>query len=111
MVCGEKRFISRCQHTERSDIVPARVSLGFRSEDICLGDSAPNDSLSGNAHVLSVEAMGAESQVFLEDGELTMVAKVLGYTKIKPGEDIFYGVPREKLHIFDAQTGRRVNIG
>jgi multiple sugar transport system ATP-binding protein len=84
--------------------------LGFRPEDITLGDAFEADSLVGRARVLSVEAMGSETLVFLQDGALRPAARLLGHADIEPGADIGYGVPRARLHLFDEKTGGRIRV-
>jgi multiple sugar transport system ATP-binding protein len=90
--------------------VSRKVLLGFRPEDITLGDAFEADSLVGRARVLSVEAMGSETLVFLEDGALRPAARLLGHADIEPGADIGYGVPRARLHLFDEKTGGRIRV-
>ena len=54
--------------------------------------------------------MGAETQIFLKDGNLDFVAKTLGYSDIQPGSNVSFGVPVGRLHLFDLVTGKRINI-
>ncbi|UCD58495.1 MAG: sn-glycerol-3-phosphate ABC transporter ATP-binding protein UgpC [Candidatus Hydrogenedentota bacterium] len=108
--CGDFKFLFKPQSARRFDNISRRVVLGFRPEDVRLAEAFSDDSLTGLARVLSVEAMGAETVVYLEIGPLRPVARVLGYAEIKPGTEIPYYVPNENLHFFDAETGKRIQI-
>jgi len=90
------------------DDVGPTVSLGFRPEDICLNAPAVKDALAARAKVASVEAMGAETLIHLEAAGFKYVAKILGHADIEPESELEFSVPLERLHFFDAKTGRRL---
>ena len=104
--CGEKSVVIK----RPSNDIPERVLLGFRPEDVRLDTPPETGSLSGTARVVSVEAMGAETQIFLKDGTLDFVAKTLGYSDIQPGSETLFGISEGMLHFFDANTGKRLKI-
>ncbi len=95
---------------ERSDGGIRNALLGFRPEDITFSEATTAGSLKGRARVLSVEAMGAETLVYLEDGAFRPIARVLGHAGIASGGEIEYCVSRERLYLFDANTGRRIGM-
>lgn len=107
--CGEKHMLLRSKG-KRFEKTHLRMWLGFRAEDVCLGDVPEDDSLRGRVRVALVEAMGAETQVFLEDGDLKVTARVLGLSDIRPGSEVTYSVSCDKLHFFDRDTGKRIRI-
>ncbi len=115
---GETGFFLRHEATGELSGVDSSVVLGFRPEDVFLsgsgGDSSgcPNaGSLKGRARIASVEAMGPETLVYLEVGALRPVARVFGQTDLEAGGEVEFAVPRERLHFFDAETGRRLQVG
>jgi multiple sugar transport system ATP-binding protein len=110
--CGEERgsFLLRPKDGEQASNLSSKITIGFRSEDVQLGGFEKGASLGGNARVVSVEALGAETRVFLEDGESKIAARVLGYTDVRPGPRIGYSVLPEKVHLFDSETGKRIRV-
>ena len=54
--------------------------------------------------------MGAETIIHLGAGAMRLTALVLGYVELEPGAEVRYGVAAEKLHVFDADTGKRIQI-
>lgn len=108
---GSARLLFRALQDEQGGGVSRKVLLGFRPEDIILGETSETGSLAGRARVLSVEAMGAETLVYLEAEAFRPVARVLGHADIEPGSEIGYGVPRARLHLFDERTGGRIRVG
>ena len=92
------------------DGVSKKVFVGFRPEDIRLNAFSQEGSPGGRARVLSVEAMGAETLIYLESEIGSPVARVLGAADVEAGSEVTYGVPRASLHLFDGETGRRIEI-
>jgi ABC-type sugar transport system ATPase subunit len=90
--------------------IPRKLSLGFRAEDVRLGDDPDDGGFHGRARVVAVEAMGGETQIMLDDRQLKIAAKVLGYLDIQPGHEVGYSVPRQGLHFFDSESGKRLKI-
>jgi hypothetical protein len=55
--------------------------------------------------------MGPETLVYMEAGALRPVARVFGHVDLEAGSEVEFTVPRERLHFFDAETGRRLQAG
>jgi len=108
--CGEKCIVVNRPDNRSFNDIPERIVLGFRPEDVRFDTMPETNSLVGNARVISVEAMGAETQLFLQDGNLGFVAKTLGYSDIQPGSKVLFGVPEGRLHFFHIVTGKRIKI-
>jgi multiple sugar transport system ATP-binding protein len=110
LTCGGFKLVLRPQPAEPLNSVPRRLSLGFRPEDVRLGEISEACSLAGAARVSAVEAMGADTLIYLDVANLRLLARVLGYADIEPGSQVRYGVPNEKLHLFDVETGKRIQV-
>ena len=108
--CGDIGLAFEQPQGQRVEKVPERAFLGFRPEDMCLAEAEEEGSLKGFARVLSVEAMGAETLVYLDAGAFKSVARVLGYAEMEPGSTLRYAIAAEKLHFFDAGTGKRIRF-
>jgi multiple sugar transport system ATP-binding protein len=105
--CGESRRLRLPWDAGRP--LPSLLRVGFRPEDVTLGHSGGNQALSGAARILSVEAMGGETVIQLEDGELRFCARALGFLNLTPGASVPYAIPREKLRLFEGESGRRLD--
>jgi len=105
--CGKEKAFAL--PWEKSSPLPSRLSLGFRPEDVNIGRYDYTNTLCGKASILSREAMGSETIVLLKDGELQFCARSLGFLDIVPGTSIPYAVAREKLHLFDTESGKRIS--
>jgi len=92
------------------DCAGSGVFVGFRPEDVVMGDSRDTDSFGARARVASIEAMGAESLVYLEAEDFDFVARVLGHVDVEAEEAVEFKVPLERLHFFNADTGRRMRV-
>ena len=81
------------------------ATLGVRPEDVVLG--APGDG--HPARVRVVEPTGHETIVFLRLGEEDIVARVGPDHRLRPGDAVGIRLRADKLHLFDAAGGRRLN--
>ncbi|HZS81947.1 MAG TPA: ABC transporter ATP-binding protein [Stellaceae bacterium] len=82
----------------------AGVLLGIRPEDIVLaerGDVA--------ARIGAIEYLGADSTVTCMLGGETVLARVQGRVGLPAGAAVRLSWPRERVHLFDAATGRRLD--
>jgi len=79
-----------------------RLQVGIRPEDIELGTTGPS------AEVVVVEPTGPETQIManLDGQSITIVLK--GRHDLHRGERINLAVNRDKLHLFDGETGNRL---
>ena len=81
------------------------VLLGFRPEHVEVaytgGDAAPF-----TARVEVVEYLGDEQLVHLRVGEASLLAKIPIEHVLAPGQDQTFVIPRQKIHLFDAESER-----
>jgi multiple sugar transport system ATP-binding protein len=82
-------------------IVP--VTLGVRPEDVVLG-SGEHDAL-----VRVVEPTGHECIVLLDVSGIAVTARAANDVRLRPGEPIKVGFRKERLHVFERPSGRRMN--
>jgi len=81
-----------------------KVVLGVRSEHVAVGRG------STSARVQLIEPLGDESLVFFEyGGETPLVAKVDPETALRPGDSLTFGFDAAGYHVFDAESGARLN--
>jgi multiple sugar transport system ATP-binding protein len=60
--------------------------------------------------LLSTEKTGSDATVFLSAGEQLLAARIepSQVGKLKTGQPVTLGFPRDKLNVFDARTGQRM---
>ncbi|HEY5560474.1 MAG TPA: sn-glycerol-3-phosphate ABC transporter ATP-binding protein UgpC [Clostridiaceae bacterium] len=91
---------------KKEGYVGKNVILGIRPEDI--DDDAEFISLhSGTAFETAVdvtELMGAETYIYLSKDKYSMIARVNGTSKAKPGDKTKVAFDENKIHIFDKET-------
>jgi multiple sugar transport system ATP-binding protein len=83
------------------------VKVGVRPEDLLVKDSPTPDTLA--AKVTLVEPTGAESYVLVGGafGEFTI--RHAGEATCQPGAPLHLAFSADKVHVFDASTGLRLN--
>jgi len=79
---------------------------GFRPEHVELDGKGDAVRLTGKADV--VEYLGDEQLVHFTVRDRPLLAKLPVDHEIRTGEDLALAVPREKLHLFDAETEEAV---
>ena len=80
---------------------------GFRPEHVNLGNGRP-DCVHCAAHVEVVEYLGDEQVVHLRVGDAAVQAKLHAEHRIEYGRDVQISIPRERLVLFDAESGERI---
>ena len=83
--------------------LPSKARLAIRPEDITLFQGPHR------ATVKLVEPTGHESIVTLDIGGADLVARHAGDALPKAGETIDFAVRTERVHVFTAETGKRLN--
>ena len=81
------------------------VSYGIRPGDISIKDSGQGIS----AKVIVVEPTGAETELLLEVGGIQIVTVMHGRTDAKPDDMVQLHIDANKAHIFETQTGKRLD--
>ena len=80
---------------------------GFRPEHAQLGRGR-GDALSFPATVEVVEYLGDEQLVHMARKDTSLQAKLPVEERVRPGDELTFSVPRDKLHLFDPETEQRV---
>jgi multiple sugar transport system ATP-binding protein len=81
------------------------VSYGIRPGDISIKASGQGIP----AKVIVVEPTGAETELLLEVGGTRIVTVMHGRTDAKPDDIVQLHIDANKAHIFEAQTGKRLD--
>lgn len=96
---------------EKSAPMDAPVLLGVRAEDVTLsaanGTAAPN-ALGGTVALL--EPLGSDTFVEVSSGANSITARVEPDRPLAVGDSVVVNIPREKLHLFHAESQQRINL-
>jgi multiple sugar transport system ATP-binding protein len=82
--------------------------VGFRPEHVRAGNGQI-DGLNFEALVEVVEYLGDEQLVHMTRKDTALQAKLPVDQLVSPGDRITFGVPREKVYLFDAESEERVS--
>ena len=82
-----------------------RVLLGMRPEDVRL--AAADEPGAVPVVVQTVEYLGADSILTATLGAQSIAARTAGRLALAPGTRVHLAWPRDAVHVFDAETGRR----
>jgi multiple sugar transport system ATP-binding protein len=80
--------------------------IGFRPEHVTLGGSG--DGLQFTARIDVVEYLGDEQLVHLTRKDTQLLAKLPVEERIEHGQEAAFTVPRNKVHVFDAETEQAI---
>ena len=86
----------------RVDGVPEGAEIGVRPEHVRLG----GDGVHGQVEL--VEPVGSEAYVHVRVGGERVVARVAAAERPAVGDDVDVVVRREDVHLFDGESGRRI---
>jgi len=109
------RFVAQFIGSPAMNVVPASVIggagtsgqlIGFRPEHVEPASGPGGDGASFEAVVEVVEYLGDELLVHLRVGDEPVLAKLGVDQRVHIGDRGYFRVPAEKLHRFDAETGR-----
>jgi len=88
---------------ETATVTGRQVVCGLRPSDLTLREQG---GISGR--VILTEKTGAEQNLHLSVGEENIVVTMSRDVKCCPGDIIGLGIPEEKIHLFDTETGQRL---
>lgn len=83
------------------------ITLGVRPEDLRISTSTAHGGMSGSVRL--VEPLGASTDIVVEVDNLTFTARLPGLSKLQVEQKVWLSLTDAPLHIFDTQTGRRLN--
>jgi multiple sugar transport system ATP-binding protein len=81
-----------------------KLQVGVRPEDLSID---PDGALKGRVSL--VEPTGPETYALVDLGHSEITVRMSGLPELEPGTEVRVKVPNEALHVFDAQSGRRLN--
>ncbi|MEP3278601.1 MAG: sn-glycerol-3-phosphate ABC transporter ATP-binding protein UgpC [Stappiaceae bacterium] len=84
-----------------------RISLGVRPENVRLAEEVGTTSV--QAKVMVVEPTGAETLVNAVIGQSPVVASVKERLRFNPGEEVPLGFDFGEVHLFDGESGDRID--
>ena len=82
--------------------LPMEFILGIRPEDV-----RPDPAGLFAGEVALTEPLGVETLVHIKIGEQTIVSTVPGISALRRGDNMKFGIVRERLHFFDRTSGLR----
>jgi multiple sugar transport system ATP-binding protein len=82
--------------------------VGFRPEHIALADGAGPNAVRLPGRVDVVEYLGHEELIHAETEGMEIVALIESDKRVRAGETIDFGIPAEKLHLFDPESEERL---
>lgn len=93
------------------------VVVGIRPEAVAVEPSSDDDGLPPGAGAIRLTATvpfeefhGADRYLYLDPGGLQELAvRVAGETAVEVGDEVIVRLPGDRLHYFDAASGRRLD--
>jgi multiple sugar transport system ATP-binding protein len=82
-----------------------KVVLGIRPEDCAPAEGSPADI---EGRVTLVSPLGSEQHVNLAVGDAELVFRLDKGLRVAPGDALALRIPRERLHLFDAESEERL---
>ena len=82
--------------------LPTEFILGIRPEDV-----RPDPAGLFAGEIALTEPLGVETLLHIKIGEQTIVSTVPGMSALRRGDNMKFGIVRERLHFFDRTSGLR----
>jgi ABC-type sugar transport system ATPase subunit len=86
-----------------------RIQLGIRPEDVAILSAADADAATVHGEVALIEPLGPDTYVELAVGPHSLTARVEPDRRLRLGDTVGARLPAAKLHLFDAESGDRIN--
>lgn len=99
---GSEVHLPSCEVCNDPKNLPGEFILGIRPEDV-----RPDPAGLFAGEVALTEPLGVETLVHIKIGEQTIVSTVPGISALRRGDNVKFGIVRERLHFFDRTTGLR----
>ena len=87
------------------------IVLGLRPEDLRVIEDAASGTAAFAATVEVIEPVGSEAYLHLRMGAHELVARVAPDRLPQPGQSLRLGFAVDKLHVFDAASEQRIELG
>jgi len=90
---------------------PQKLIMGVRPGDMTLGKSEDAESYSLQGQIFSIEPHGESSVVILNlEKDVQIYVEVPGLPEAAEGEVAWVSFPKQKMHVFDGETGEVIRI-
>ena len=99
---GSDVHLPSCEICSDPQNLPGQFILGIRPEDV-----RPDPTGLFAGEIALTEPLGVETLVHIKIGEQTVVSTVPGISAHRRGDNVKFGIVRERLHFFDGTTGAR----
>jgi multiple sugar transport system ATP-binding protein len=99
---GSDVHLPSCEVCNDPKNLPGEFILGIRPEDV-----RPDPAGLFAGEVALTEPLGVETLVHIKIGEQTIVSTVPGISALRRGDNMKFGIVRERLHFFDRTSGLR----
>ena len=99
---GSDVHLPSCEVCNDPKNLPTEFILGIRPEDV-----RPDPAGLFAGEVALTEPLGVETLVHIKIGEQTVVSTVPGISAHRRGDNVKFGIVRERLHFFDRTSGLR----
>ncbi len=86
------------------------IVLGLRPEDLRVIEDAASETAAFEATLEVIEPVGSEAYLHLCMGAHELVARVAPDRLPQPGQRLRLGFAADKLHVFDAASGQRIDL-
>jgi len=88
------------------------IKIGVRPEQLFVTDGIGQHDLMLDAEVLAVEDLGADCLVYIEltSDKSQLIWRAAAGTEVVGGQTLQLAASSESLHLFDNETGRRIEI-
>jgi len=87
------------------------IVLGLRPEDLHVIEDAASETAALEATLEVIEPVGSEAYLHLRMGPHELVARVAPDPLPQPGQRLRLGFATDKLHVFDAVSEQRIELG
>ena len=91
---------------QQAAAAPFRLEAGVRAEDVEI-TTEPRPGFAP-AQTLTSEPMGNETRVTFTVRDCRLVARASPEFTAEPGSPVFFRPVPDRVHLFDAETGRRL---
>ena len=90
-------------------IADGNITLGFRAEDAYITDTPSGAQLT--AATYAMELLGDATMVTVTSGQSLVAVKAHKEFRTEIGAEVCICVPEASCHLFDSQTGERLESG
>ena len=99
---GSDVHLPSCEVCADPKNLPTDFILGIRPEDV-----RPDPAGLFAGEITMTEPLGVETLLHIKIGEQTIVSTVPGISALRRGDNMKFGIVRERLHFFDRTSGLR----